>query len=437
MEVAKLGSSADPIRCAAEECSGRIDRVWWGDENSVLFQHLAGIDGISLYAWNIASGAVSLVLRVDDVALTQCDLAAGMRMICVREAATLPPHLVFIDASTGSVQVLVDVNPEFRNIALGKVERFEWDTPKFKWNEPGAPLDGVYPARAYGYILYPPDFDSSRKYPAFINPYVALGFDNISNQEFALHALAASGFVVLNLNFPQIAADVAARVGPGFSKLINSAELGFPHSSMYLASTVLALDTVIARGFIDERRVGIGGVSRGADISLQFLLKHDRLAAVAIGTGGGGQLEYYAFTQGGRKLAGGVPSWTVRPDRAGLDFWKQIDLADNIETIEAPILIDTPAQEIYGLVRLMKHMAEAGKPYDAYVFSKEPHIKWQPAHLRTCMERNLDWFRFWLQSYEDPEPSKAEQYSRWRELRELQAAPSHAAASSRLPGTPR
>jgi hypothetical protein len=30
----------------------------------------------------------------------------------------------------------------------------------------------------------------------------------------------------------------------------------------------------------------------------------------------------------------------------------------------------------------------------------------------------VDWFRFWLQGYEDADPAKAEQYRRWRELRE-------------------
>jgi hypothetical protein len=33
---------------------------------------------------------------------------------------------------------------------------------------------------------------------------------------------------------------------------------------------------------------------------------------------------------------------------------------------------------------------------------------------------SVDWFRFWLQDYEDPDPAKAEQYQRWRELRKLQ-----------------
>ena len=32
------------------------------------------------------------------------------------------------------------------------------------------------------------------------------------------------------------------------------------------------------------------------------------------------------------------------------------------------------------------------------------------------------WFRFWLQDYEDPDPAKAEQYARWRELRRMHEA---------------
>jgi hypothetical protein len=33
---------------------------------------------------------------------------------------------------------------------------------------------------------------------------------------------------------------------------------------------------------------------------------------------------------------------------------------------------------------------------------------------------SVDWFRFWLQGYEDPDPVKAEQYKGWSDLRKLQ-----------------
>ena len=37
-------------------------------------------------------------------------------------------------------------------------------------------------------------------------------------------------------------------------------------------------------------------------------------------------------------------------------------------------------------------------------------------------EGTLDWFCFWLKREEDPDPAKADQYGRWRELRKLQEA---------------
>jgi len=35
----------------------------------------------------------------------------------------------------------------------------------------------------------------------------------------------------------------------------------------------------------------------------------------------------------------------------------------------------------------------------------------------------VDWMRFWLQDYEDPDMAKVEQYKRWRELRKLHGRP--------------
>jgi hypothetical protein len=54
------------------------------------------------------------------------------------------------------------------------------------------------------------------------------------------------------------------------------------------------------------------------------------------------------------------------------------------------------------------------------VYPEEEHVKHQPKHRLRVYQRNIDWFRFWLQDHQDADPSKAEQYARWRELRKLQ-----------------
>jgi hypothetical protein len=88
----------------------------------------------------------------------------------------------------------------------------------------------------------------------------------------------------------------------------------------------------------------------------------------------------------------------------------------NLDKIKAPILMQMPEQEYihaldYTVPLLREHRA------DLYVFPNEPHQKFQPRHKLAAYERNLDWFRFWLQGYEDPDPGKREQYAHWREMR--------------------
>jgi len=351
-----------------------------------------------------------LAKRLPDDDLQLCREAAGGRLICVRETASRPAHVVAIDPRSASTKVLGDVNPEFRNLRLGKVERFEWDTPKFSWNEPGAALAGLYPPRAYGYILYPPDFDPKRKYPVFIDPYVAKGFNPLG-AEHPLHAYAASGIVVLRTEFPNLTRPI------GMGQMY-SAELGYPHLTMLMESTLRALDAVAERGFIDTRRVGIGGVSHGTFVPLYMMQKYDRIAAISISSPHWGPFQHYWSTGKARSAIAALGIGESAQGRP--DFWDEIDIAAHVETIEAPILMHLAAQETYALVRLIRNLADAGKPYDAYVFPAETHIKWQAAHLHAIATRNLDWFRFWLQEFEDPNPAKAEQYLRWRTLREQQ-----------------
>ena len=41
----------------------------------------------------------------------------------------------------------------------------------------------------------------------------------------------------------------------------------------------------------------------------------------------------------------------------------------------------------------------------------------KPWERLTSQQGVVDWWRFWLQGYEDPDPAKADQYARWHTLR--------------------
>ncbi len=109
------------------------------------------------------------------------------------------------------------------------------------------------------------------------------------------------------------------------------------------------------------------------------------------------------------------------------DRWRAISPGYNLDRMEAPILMQIPEQEYmqaldYTVPLIRRQQA------DLYVFPHEPHQKFQPRHKLAVYERNLDWFRFWLQDYEDPDPRKAEQYRHWREMRVARDAATTTAA---------
>ena len=90
----------------------------------------------------------------------------------------------------------------------------------------------------------------------------------------------------------------------------------------------------------------------------------------------------------------------------------------NAAAIDTPLLMHLADREYLTAIDVFAALREQGQPVDMYVFPDEYHNKWQPLHRLAVYERNLDWFRFWLQDKEDPDPRKADQYSIWRKLRD-------------------
>jgi hypothetical protein len=65
-------------------------------------------------------------------------------------------------------------------------------------------------------------------------------------------------------------------------------------------------------------------------------------------------------------------------------------------------------------------LSRLGKPVEVIYIPDGDHVLVKPRDRLTSQQGNVDWFCFWLQGHEDPDPAKAEQYVRWRELRKLQ-----------------
>jgi len=105
----------------------------------------------------------------------------------------------------------------------------------------------------------------------------------------------------------------------------------------------------------------------------------------------------------------------------GLKGWLAHSPEFNMDKVRAPLLLLQPGApsvfadwEPYAALRYLK------KPVDLIMLQAGTHVMTNPAQRLASETINVDWFRFWLQNYEDPDPAKAEQYRRWEQLCDVQ-----------------
>jgi hypothetical protein len=110
-----------------------------------------------------------------------------------------------------------------------------------------------------------------------------------------------------------------------------------------------------------------------------------------------------------------------QPFGEGLRAWLQESPGFNLDKIGAPVRVEAYGApsliynwEAYAALRLQ------GKPVDLLFFPEASHVLTTPQERFASEQGNVDWFTFWLKGDEDPDPTKAEQYSRWHGLRKLQ-----------------
>jgi hypothetical protein len=60
------------------------------------------------------------------------------------------------------------------------------------------------------------------------------------------------------------------------------------------------------------------------------------------------------------------------------------------------------------------------KPVDLVMLQSGTHVMTNPTQRIALETTNVDWFRFWLQGDEDPNPDKVAEYTRWKTLCDMQ-----------------
>ncbi|QUD90134.1 Atxe2 family lasso peptide isopeptidase [Phenylobacterium montanum] len=351
----------------------------------------------SLRVWDLASGQVRILVQAkgligggrDSYPGEGCAVAAAFAA-CVTAAADDPPRLEQVGLDTDERRVLYDPNAA---LAAARGPRAEF----LSWQDAAG--------RSFTGWLFPPVKAVAGPAPLFITYYVCPGYLRGGlGDEWPLASLAGAGIAALCINdappdlkHPDALADYQA-------------------AASAVQSAVRLLQ---ARGLVDPARVGMGGLSFGSEAVLWTIMNSSQLVAASV-TSPAITPTYFQFhTLQGANFRDMLRSqWGLGAPAETPERWRRISPAFNLDKLRTPILMQMPEQEYLEALDYFTPLASRGGPVELYAFPNEPHIKIQPRHKLAAYRRNLDWFRFWLQAYEDPDPRKADQYRRWRTLRD-------------------
>jgi dipeptidyl aminopeptidase/acylaminoacyl peptidase len=398
VELAMLPNrrASHPIYCTEELCRHKhiTDIQWRPESHEVLFTTTELDKAQSIYGWNVMTGAVRPIVLSHGLVSggqrywdTSCALSSDT-LVCVAAEAGHPPRLEAIDIKSGHRRGLFTPNKGLDTDIAASVS-----AKLIRWKDAqGREFTGQF-FKAHG-------TDVGHLPPLFVTFYSCDGFlrGGLGN-EWPLATLAEDGISALCIN--------------AISNLGHGIVAHYDQGRVALEGVVKLLST---EGCIDRTRVGMGGLSYGSEVTLWTLAHSDVVTAASV-SGISATPTYYLFNS----LRGAFrstfrKSWHLGAPDETPEQWRKISPAYQLDRINAPVLFQLPEQEYretldYALPLERRHQA------DIYVFPDEPHIKFQPQHKLAAYQRNVDWFRFWLQGYEDPSPEKAEQYRIWREMK--------------------
>jgi dipeptidyl aminopeptidase/acylaminoacyl peptidase len=322
---------------------------------------------------------------------TPVDAAKNIK-IYVKQSLNEIPALWVSDTRTKQARLMWNPNPQFQNTEFAPASVHRWKDPTGRqW---------------IGGLLKPIGYIPGHRYPLVIQMYMfrehTFLSDGTDPSAFAARHLASVGFVVLQIQKqPNVFSDADAQTA--------------------LAGYESAVQSLSDDGLIDPKKVGVVGFSWTCWYVVNALVKAPHLFAVATIADGldNSYMQYMLFGPGSPNLQDQMGQIRGgRPFGTGLNRWINEAPGFHLDRVLTPVRIEAPSPasvlqewELYASLR-MQH-----KPVDMIYFPNGTHIHRAPMERLESQQGDVDWMRFWLQDYEDPDPSKQAQYERWRKLR--------------------
>ena len=284
-------------------------------------------------------------------------------------------------------RVLTSMNDQTNDLTLGTRELVTWKSTD------GAEIEGV--------LIKPADFDPAKKYPLLCIIHGGpTGIDRPAllspdTRTYPADIWAARGALILKVNYRG-----SAGYGEAFRKL-NVRNLGVGDAW----DVISGVDSLIAKGLVDPKRVACMGWSQGGYISAFLTASSDRFVAISVGAGISDWATYYYNTD--------ITPFTIHylgnnPVDDPEIYAKTSPIA-YIKKAHTPTLIQHGELDrrvpIANAYELRQALEDKGIKVEMIVYKGFGHGITKPRSQRAVMQHNLGWFNHYL--WNDPLPDFA------------------------------
>ncbi len=351
-----------------------VTRLNWAPDGSGLYAPIADSGSTNVQRIDTATGEVSAVTRGARRISAMSLSADGTQIAYVSGHATNPGDLYIANADGSGERQLTTANADFLGgISLSEPEEF---TVKSQSGDPDI----------HGWVLKPPSFDPSKKYPLILQIHggPAGMYSNAMMHEFQL--MAARGYVVVYSN---------PRGSSGYGEdFLSCNRANWGEGDM--PDVMAAFEHIAEQDYIDQNRLGVTGGSYGGYLTLWIVGHTDRFHAAVTQRCVSNFYSFYGtsdigFTFGEDQF-GGLP-WS---DRDLLMKHSPITYVDKMVT---PLLIVHSEEDwrcpIEQGEQVFVSLKRLGRDVEMVRFSGEGHNlsrTGKPENRKSRLEAIIGWF---------------------------------------------
>jgi dipeptidyl aminopeptidase/acylaminoacyl peptidase len=364
--------------------------VWSADSRSIYLEANDGTFGRRAQMFEqpvvrvtIADGRAESMTTGPQVDYSLSLSADGKTLAYRSVLARTMGDVVVMDTATRKTTTITDVNPQLRELALGRLEPVSWRSS-----------DGM---EIWGLLLTPPGATPGERLPMLVYAHGGPGggftlglfpqFMHTVSQidPYPTEAMAGAGYAVL-LPMP--------RGGAGYGEAGQRMIVDAWGEGDY-RDIIAGVDAMVSRGIADPERLGIMGASYGGYMTDWVVTQTGRFKAAATAASISDLADARLILDGGEIMAQYFQEpWTNR------ESYTAHSPLTYVEKVTTPLLIlhgeRDPRAPVAGAWKMYRALKALGKTVELDVYPRGGHVMYEPVLQREVMRRNLEWFLRWI-----------------------------------------